>query len=121
MYLERQKDIRVNRQEERILNSLTERERDELGETICQMKFFLNSDKETERLLLSGKRSGTFIIDMKNLHRPKITHSHLTNQEIRKWKSRDRFSSSSDFPVQRKTCSECEITKRKQEKVFIYN
>ncbi|XP_043461162.1 myosin-10-like [Leptopilina heterotoma] len=120
MYLERQKDIRVNRQEERILNSLTERERDELGEILCQMRFFLNSDKETERLLLSGKRSGTFIIDMKNLHRPKITHSHLTNQEIRKLKSRD-FSASlsdemTDCPVQRKTCSECEITKRKPEK-----
>ncbi|XP_051172227.1 uncharacterized protein LOC127288664 isoform X2 [Leptopilina boulardi] len=115
MYLEQRKEIRVNRQEEKILNSLTEKERDELGETICEMRFFLDSDKETEKLLLSGKRSGTFIIDMKNLHRPKITHSHVTSQGSKNCESREKFSNLSIVSPP-KTCSECEIAKNDREK-----
>lgn len=129
MNFEKRKEIRVNRQEERILNSLTEKERDELGETICEMRFFLDSDKETEKLLLSGKHSGTFIIDMKNLHKPKITHSNLSNHEIetiKKWESKERFSTSLSERMtvcvsQPKSSSESEISRNDREKVISLN
>ncbi|XP_033222598.1 uncharacterized protein LOC117176462 [Belonocnema kinseyi] len=87
IYIDQQKKVKVNRQEEKILNSLTEGERDELGEMIREMKFLLDSDEETEKLLLSGKRLGTFIIDMKNLHGEKIARSHESNKKIMSIKS----------------------------------
>lgn len=102
MYIDHQKKVKVNRREEKILNSLTEEERYELGEMIREMKFLLDSDEETERLLLSGKRQGTFIIDMKNLCREKIARSHESDQEIKSIKncgSKERSSLSEDMMI----------------------
>ena len=127
MYIDQQKEVKVNRQEERILNSLTEEERDELGETIREMKFLLDSDEETERLLLSGKRQGTFIIDMRNFRREEKTRFHEPNQEIRTIKncgSRERLSSSLSedmtilCPAETKKSSGNEASRSNRDKVI---
>ena len=129
MYLDQRKKVKVNRQEERILNSLTEEERDKLGEMIREMKFLVDFDEESEKLLLSNKRQGNFIIDMRNLRRPKISRPHESIQDMRnikEFRTEERLSISLSENImvlsnaETKKSSERENSKNNREKVISF-